>query len=808
MSPEHTAVPQVRAAHPNIRATHAGAVLLAIGCCLSAVSGQALEKTVYLPDSLGVVAYPEFICCDPDGRLAYVSGLGEYVLAIDGTTHEPRSRILVGGAVGPLCTNPTGSKLFVGDRTGHYLVIVDVGSGAVTSRIPLGGTPNRLFWLASRGKLYVSTDDAPGVAVVDPLRDSLLTFLPFGSSPGEFCSDSSGEKVYCADASAFRVAVIDADADTLLDSVSIRDPYGMCLNPNSGRLYCSSEDRDLYVIDTHADTIVAGIRTGRGSREVCYNPIRNKVYSSVNASRVSVVDCDADTVLSTISLFSGATELLYVESGDKVYCAGSGTAVISCSSDSVKELLPTGDYTSAYALDPDSNTVYCVSRYGRMSVVDVASDSVVARVATGSRPSAVCFVASVNKAYAWYRVNDEARVAVIDGTTQAVLRHIDMPDSTAGGAPRLCVNPDLSKVYIGVDGRLLVVDAQHDSLIRDLALACEGVGGMVCSPVNDRLYLTGTDPGTFAIVDCYSDSLVREESLGEWLAGPGYNPDLDRIYLHEQSFDSGWVDVIDCTNDSVIARTSGIITNGGAMCYNPENHMLYDVDAIDSFLALIDCKTNQMLGYIEIFPNPSDACCGPLQNKVYISSWIYGIAVVDGRTHRMVDSIESGYFANDIMYVPASDRVYCAGEDVYVAECASDSVIARIPANATTFDALCLDSVGCRIYVANEGGSSVLVIRDSVAMGMAEGAIQGVARSNSGATVIRGMLFLDERPDSSLSPSPSTGCLLDISGRKVMDLRPGANDVRVLAPGVYFVRERGVSRERGGAGVRKVVVTR
>jgi hypothetical protein len=32
--------------------------------------------------------------------------------------------------------------------------------------------------------------------------------------------------------------------------------------------------------------------------------------------------------------------------------------------------------------------------------------------------------------------------------------------------------------------------------------------------------------------------------------------------------------------------------------------------------------------------------------------------------------------------------------------------------------------------------------------------------------------------------------LLDISGRKVLDLRPGANNVGRLAPGVYFVCRR------------------
>jgi hypothetical protein len=49
--------------------------------------------------------------------------------------------------------------------------------------------------------------------------------------------------------------------------------------------------------------------------------------------------------------------------------------------------------------------------------------------------------------------------------------------------------------------------------------------------------------------------------------------------------------------------------------------------------------------------------------------------------------------------------------------------------------------------------------------------------------------------------------LLDISGRQVLDLKPGANDVRALAPGVYFVRELSAASPKPQA-VRKVVVTR
>jgi len=41
-----------------------------------------------------------------------------------------------------------------------------------------------------------------------------------------------------------------------------------------------------------------------------------------------------------------------------------------------------------------------------------------------------------------------------------------------------------------------------------------------------------------------------------------------------------------------------------------------------------------------------------------------------------------------------------------------------------------------------------------------------------------------------------------------MDLKPGANDVRALAPGVYFVREELQASSPKPQAVRKVVVAR
>jgi hypothetical protein len=78
------------------------------------------------------------------------------------------------------------------------------------------------------------------------------------------------------------------------------------------------------------------------------------------------------------------------------------------------------------------------------------------------------------------------------------------------------------------------------------------------------------------------------------------------------------------------------------------------------------------------------------------------------------------------------------------------------------------------------------------------------------ATIVRNVLFLPRDMTeirSGISDRVPRPAFLDIGGRKLMDLKPGANDVSTLAPGVYFVREA-ASGERSAASIRKIVIQR
>jgi hypothetical protein len=92
-------------------------------------------------------------------------------------------------------------------------------------------------------------------------------------------------------------------------------------------------------------------------------------------------------------------------------------------------------------------------------------------------------------------------------------------------------------------------------------------------------------------------------------------------------------------------------------------------------------------------------------------------------------------------------------------------------------------------------------------VGVEETMNDGRGTMNYGATIVRSVLFLNgDCPRTGTVPKTA---LLDAAGRRVLDLKPGLNDISRLSPGLYFVRELlAASGERPAVSVRKVVVTK
>jgi YVTN family beta-propeller protein len=236
--------------------------------------------------------------------------------------------------------------------------------------------------------------------------------------------------------------------------------------------------------------------------------------------------------------------------------------------------------------------------------------------------------------------------------------------------------------------------------------------------------------------------VVATVAVGEGPWALGHNPQDNKVYCTNSN--GGSVTVIDGATNGVIAT----LTTGNlpwALCYNPQDNKVYCANYFGNSVSVIDGATDSVIATPETWGSLA-LCYNALNNRVYCGD--YGsdrVSVIDGVTNQVLRTIDVGAGPQDVCHNPARNRV----------------------------------------YVANFYGSSVSVLRDSGG-GVEESFKPQAPSSKPAATVVRGVLFLPAAVGGGRLAGSAR--LLDISGRKVLDLKPGANDVRALAPGVYFVR--------------------
>jgi YVTN family beta-propeller protein len=329
---------------------------------------------------------------------------------------------------------------------------------------------------------------------------------------------------------------------------------------------------------------------------------------------------------------------------------------------------------------------------------------------------------------------------------------------------------------------------------------------MCCDSAGNKVYCAG-DSGDVTVVCGAGDSVLRVVHASGEAMSMTYSPDYRKAYAGFDYYDQqDTVFVIDCVTDSIVAAVP-VYDGPACLFYNPVSGCVLCPAGYDTALTVIDCATNQAES-TDIPYGLGPMCCVPAENKIFGLSW-QRVAVLDATSHAVVDSLNTGDSYIVLLYDPIGSKVFCASLDsnrVAVLDPATNRVLKTIAVGSMP-RALCHNPVQNRVYVANEMDSSVSVIRDSMPAAMHESPKPQAPSHKLGATVIRDLLYLPSPyplPAGEVTGVRERSVLLDATGRRVMVLQPGANDVSRLTSGVYFVRE-----VPGLAGaVRRIVITR
>jgi hypothetical protein len=196
-------------------------------------------------------------------------------------------------------------------------------------------------------------------------------------------------------------------------------------------------------------------------------------------------------------------------------------------------------------------------------------------------------------------------------------------------------------------------------------------------------------------------------------------------------------------------------------------------------------------------------CWDSVANRVYLANnYSSEVLVVDGPTHAVVGRVAVPSLPADMTWCSRSGLVYlCHNRAGQVTQLVTviedDSVVAQLTVRPSPVGVIPDPDRG-RVYVLNWESSCITVISDSP-VGVAQNP-RGAEGRTSAVTIVRGVLKIaDSRQQTAYRAE-----LLNVSGRKAMALHPGANDIRRLAAGIYFVR----GAQAQAQAVHKVVIQR
>ncbi len=291
---------------------------------------------------------------------------------------------------------------YVANAGGDNVSVIDVGSSTVIATVPVGSFPSEVAVNPAGTRAYVTNRDSGTVSVIDTATNTVAATVTVGNFPLDVAVNPAGTRAYVANVLSSTVSVIDTAANTVAATIPVLDPTAVAFNPSGTRAYVTNlSSNTVSVINALTNDVVASIAVGNLPLDVAVNPAGTRAYVTNRESEtVSVIDTATNTVLATIPVHDRPTGVAVNRSGTRAYVTN--------------EIIVSGEARLEIT--------------GAISVIDTATNTVVATILVGSKPQGVAVNLAGTRAYV---TKEDGKVSVIDTATNTVIGTI-----TVGNAPR------------------------------------------------------------------------------------------------------------------------------------------------------------------------------------------------------------------------------------------------------------------------------------------------------------------------------------------------------------------------------------
>jgi YVTN family beta-propeller protein len=286
---------------------------------------------------------------------------------------------------------------------------------------------------------------------------------------------------------------------------------------------------------------------------------------------------------------------------------------------------------------------------GAVSIIDLATNLVVATVPVGLGPSGVAANTLGTRVYVLNALDNT--VSVIDAATRTVMATVPVGE-LGGSAAGLALNREATRVYVAntQDNTLSVLDTASDTLLGAPIAVGNGPLGVAVSPSGAFVYVTNSRGESLSIVDTATRLQVAEIPLGSAARGVAVDPAGGAVYAATRD---GLV-IVDLSN---MLTTSVPMPAAFGVVASPDGARVYVTSDDGHALAVVDATTRMVDGApIDLGSAASAVSITPDGQLIYVTTSPDSVAVIDAATHTVVSTINVasslGALGNFITDVP------------------------------------------------------------------------------------------------------------------------------------------------------------
>ncbi len=322
--------------------------------------------------------------------------------------------------------------------------------------------------------------------------------------------------------------------------------------------------------------------------------------------------------------------------------SGSNTvSVIDTATNGVVATIPVGTQPTGVAVNATATRVYVTNRgSSTVAVIDAANNAVIAAVPVSAEPTGV----AVNRAGTRIYVANFAAngLTVVDGTSNTVIAVVPV-----GGSPfGVAVNPAGTRAYVAnhADGTVSVVDTATNTVVATIGVGFEP-NGIAVSADGARVYVGSTAIFGVTVVDAATNTVTGTLSAANGLAY-AVATDSANARVYTRTVDTA-VTVNENLGGSPTYWRVGVGAGPGGIAATAGDTRLYAVNSADDSVSVIDVATQFVIATIPVGAAPIafGQFIGPTGN---VSANYQGLWWASGGT-------ESGWGVN---FAHAGDRIF------------------------------------------------------------------------------------------------------------------------------------------------------